>query len=171
MNKDEIEANLKILQNNRLKVSESSGIAVDVEIRMRILLELDSDLREELERQINAKKIKNKNYWDCNLVFIESAIIKKYENKLKLAEIEILEKFRISRNKFLHGDFVDFMKEMCIEPTGRQIYSNGRRNILENCEIIEAIKSGERNQVFSKFNDLASKAFEIINELIRCNKK
>lgn len=166
MTPGEINAMLQNL-NNIPQLNEATGATVAVEVRMRLIGELDERVRDKLKEIVaNAKrKGKSDKYWDCDLSFLDDTIDVIFHDKLELIERQKIEKFRDLRNALLHGNFVDLMNLMNIPPTGRQI-SSGERNILESKEIKEAIVSINRNQGCQKILTHAKEVISILDKII-----
>jgi len=174
MTPGEIGAMLTNLNNIQLKLEAASGAAVAVEMRMRLIGQLSEPVRDKLKELVNVYKASNKlkktpsnKYWDCELSFLDQAIDEIFHDKLEPGERQKIEDFRPLRNKLLHADFVNLMKRMGIDPTGRQILSTaGNRNILDSADIKEAILSIDRNQGFEKFQTRAKGVSSILEKLI-----
>ena len=156
-----------ILPNNRLKLATAAGEAVDVEIRMRLIGQFSEQVRNKIQELVAKKKRKkSSDYWDCDLFFLEQAIIDVFRDKLESSKINTIEKFRILRNKLLHADFVGLMEELGIEPTSQEIFKHGKRGIVMNKDIKEALLSVERNQGFKTFEMLARETSSILDKLL-----
>ncbi len=90
MTPGEIGAMLTNLNNIQLKLEAASGVAVAVEMRMRLIGQLCEPVRDKLKELVNAYKASNKlkktpsnNYWDCELSFLDQAIDEIFHDKLE----------------------------------------------------------------------------------------
>ncbi|MDR3647028.1 MAG: hypothetical protein P4L22_05815 [Candidatus Babeliales bacterium] len=157
--------------NIQLSFNEAAGLAIGVELKIRLMAELYQPLQKELKnviKQDEAKKgykIKNKNYWNCDLEYLESAIILIFNNKLDQQEIAKFEAFRQLRNKFLHADFVSFMKLLGVTPQGKKLIQDGYKDILKKSDIKEAVLSLD-NKLCRKFQIMGNEVIEILDKLI-----
>lgn len=165
MTPGEINAMLSNINSTQLSLDEAAGKAVLVETRMRLIGELSQTVQSSSKTLVTQSKRKGKSsdYWNCDLSFLDDALDIVFQTQLDAIERQKVAGFRSKRNASLHGDFVSLMELMGISPTGRQI-TDGKRNLLENRDIKEAILSiaSTRNQGFQKFRSQAS---EIINTL------
>lgn len=176
ISKTEIEILVSCISNIEGQLEQACGAAVAVEMRMRLIGQFSQPIRERIKELIKEWKIKNpqsKNkpsdkYWNCDLCFLDQAIVDIFQDSLDPIEFQTLLEFRDLRNKLLHGDFVGLMKALKILPTGRQILSaEGDRNILASEDIAEAIKSVERNQGLSKIRTKANEAITVLDKILR----
>ncbi len=171
MRTGELSAMLINIKNLQSHIDSSSGAAVAVELRMRLIGELCEKVRDELKKIVKeepkGKYKKSDKYWDCKLEFLDQAIDHVFYKKLNSTQQKTLLKFRPLRNKLLHANFIKLMILLDIAPTGRHILSgNGKRNILNQPDVKEAILSIERNGGFKNFLNLANKVIGILEELI-----
>jgi hypothetical protein len=174
------------LGNIKLKLSEATGPAVGVELRMRITGELSDEVRKKIieirdKEEISTEEIectkckhiikRNKKkssakYLDCNLEYLEQAILEVFKNRLTQSQVESLETARKIRNKLLHGDFVKLMNQLNIEPLGREIMKDGYK-ALKATEMSEAIISVDKNGGLERCRSYSNEASEILDNIIR----
>ncbi len=167
MTPGEITTMLNNINSIQLSLDEASGSAVMVETRMRLIGELNQQVRNKIKELVVHSKRKGKSteYWDCELSYLDDAIDAVFQGQLEPLERNKIQQFRGQRNALLHGNFVDLMELMDMPPTGRH-FSNKGRNILENKDIKEAILSISRNQGFQKFLIQAKEVVVILDKLI-----
>lgn len=162
---------IKNLDNTKIKLSESCGPAILVEIRMRLIGQFSKNLREKLielynKNRDNKRRYHTDKYWDCNLVGLTESIIEVYRQKLEKIEINDIEKFREWRNKFFHGDYItNLVNFIGIEATGREILKNGRNN-LEPSNIKDAIINISNNSASKEFEILSNRINSTLDEKI-----
>ncbi len=181
MTKGGVNAMLQCFDKIQSKLNESCGLSVAIELRMRLIGQLFTKVREKLitlvdeEHQTRLKKNskakkKGAKFWNCKLQFLDQAIEALFLNNLEKSEGDKVKKFRGLRNKLLHADFIGFMEILGIEPTGRIIQRNNPtgRNIVKKGDIVESVKSVEsqRNQGLSKFIIQAHSILEILDNII-----
>lgn len=84
-----------------------------VELRMRLTGELSHPVRQKLidlvdifKKNNPKKKHISDNYWNCDLSYLDDAIVEVFKNQLDIIELQKLDGFRKLRNKLLHADFV-----------------------------------------------------------------
>jgi hypothetical protein len=70
------------------------------------------------------------------------------------------------RGKFLHGNFIELMEVMDIEPISRQLISMGKWKRLEPGQIYESLLSMKNNEVFAKLRRYSIDITQVINTLI-----
>jgi len=141
------------LGNIQLKLDESAGAALSVEVRMRLIAELNQQVRSKiaelveeehkkrLKKNANAQK-KDENYWECNLCFLNEAICIVFQDQLSDENVKKLKRYAPFRNKIMHGDFVGLMDKLGLILPGRKILSiAGDREALKKAEIKESIVS------------------------------
>ena len=177
MKPGEITSMLNNFGHAQLHLNEAAGYAVMVEVRMRLIGQLCEEVRNALVEVVDKymqdnPKCKRKpkvNYWECDLQFLDDAIDQVFAEKLTSKKRQQIDEFRGLRNKLLHGDFVNLMVLMGIVPTGRVLDPNGKRNVLEEKDLREAILSigSERNQGFKKIREKAENVISILDELLR----
>ena len=154
MTQGEIGAMIGTIQNIEDKLNQAAGVAVAVELRMRLIGELSEPVRSKLQELMRANRIKtNQEYWQCNLKYLEQAIFFVFSNNLNPKDLEVLESFRKLRNKLLHADFVGLMLELKMHPAGRE------------ADIREAIMSIDK-QGLGDFEAQAKEVVSILDKLI-----
>ncbi len=159
----------QILANNELKLSEVAGPCAMVEIKMRILVAVNESLQSKVKEAIKNKKDE---YWNCNLSLVDKNILAVFSDALTSQEKNKLKNFRDKRNKLMHADFVQLMKLMEVDTVGREILPNGKRNILKNHDLLEAMQSFLiRNIGFNEFKTEANEVNLILDKLIRLAEK
>lgn len=163
--------------NSQLQLQECGGAAVVVETLMRMVAEqskeVQAKIKEYVEQDVEKKIKDNKkkpreikdDYWNCDFQYIEKAIIDVFNDKLKPDERSSLLLFRQIRNKLVHGDFVGLMKKMNIHPESREILRGGGRGLLEEQNIIEAIKVMDARGLFNKVKNCIAETKDIIEKI------
>lgn len=146
----EIGAMISNINNIQVVLNSAAGAALMVELRMRLIGELSQSVRDKLIVLVDIFKKnhpKKKNvldtYWNCDLSYLDDAIVEVFKYQLDNVQLKKLDGFRKLRNKLLHADFVGLMEELGIPPTGRQILDpmNDKRNLLTSANIKESILS------------------------------
>lgn len=165
-----IHAELSVLNEINLKLSDAAGTTVKAEFYMRLIGQFSLKVRTALIDIISKpppKARKSSNYSNCNLQYLDEAIEQVFQSSLSQEEIEKLSNFRKLRNKLLHADFVGLMNALKIEPTGREIKRDGSRNLLDESNFLEAAKSINRNNGLNQVRMAASSVCEILERIIR----
>ena len=146
----EIGAMISNINNVQVALNSAAGAALMVELRMRLIGELSQPVRDKLLDLVDTfkksnpkKKHVSDNYWNCDLAYLDDAIVEVFKNQLDNIQLQKLDGFRKLRNKLLHADFVGLMEELGIPPTGRQILDpiNDKRNLLTSANIKESVLS------------------------------
>lgn len=164
MNNSEIAAMIRSIRNNYVGLGEVAGPVILVEFYMRLLAQLSKPLQKKIKELQQEKASRNiKEYWECNLEFIDRAIDHVFGEELGSDDRKKLKRFRKLRNKMVHADFVGLMSELNIRPTDREIIKSGERNIVHQSDMMEAIKRIENNNGFSKFRLATDEIIEIFN--------
>jgi hypothetical protein len=146
-----------VLKNIQIQLGEAAGLIVAAEFKMRLIGELSTRVQGELKGKI---------FLDCNLELLEEAIIVVFPDEFDFRELQQFKVFRKIRNKFVHADFVELMEIMGIEPTGREVFRDGKRNILERVNLKEVILSIERNNVLSKLRTMVNEVIILLDKII-----
>lgn len=176
ISKAEIESLLSYMKNIEVKLQEACGATVAVELRMRLIGQFSQTVRDKIKELIKAWKLKNPQskkkpsdkYWNCDLCFLDQAIVDVFQSSLSPIEYQTLLEFRDLRNSLLHADFVALMTSLKILPTGRQVLSiKGDRNILSSEDIEEAIKSVDRNQGLATIRNKANEVIVMLDNILR----
>lgn len=146
MRAGDIGAMISNINNIQIALSSAAGAALMVELRMRLIGEHSQTVRDKLIDIVAAttkKKNTSNNYWNCDLSYLDDAIVEVFKDQLDSVELQKLDGFRKLRNKLLHADFVGLMQELGISPTGRQILDpmNDKRNLLTSANIKESVLS------------------------------
>lgn len=173
----DIGAMISNINNISVALNSAAGAALMVELRMRLIGELSQTVRDKLIDLVanvknNNPKKKNisDNYWNCDLSFLDDAIVEAFKNQLEDVELQRIDGFRKLRNKLLHADFVGLMEELGISPTGRQILDpiNDKRNLLTSANIKEAILSvsSSRTRGLQTVERAANEVILILDKLI-----
>lgn len=172
--KSEVEQLIICMKNIEPSVQAASGLAVAVEMRMRLIGQFSDLVRKKLVTLVKHGKVqipkgrKSSSYLKCDLQFLDKALADVFSKELSSSEHADLLEFRDLRNDLLHAKFVDLMKGLDIKPTGREIIVPSRdRNILASNDIEEAFKSIETNQGFQKFCEKAKNVIRILDDILR----
>jgi hypothetical protein len=152
------------------ELGEAGGLFLSIEPLMRYLAEINKGIADIIEQLIKADKpFKNKrqlNYWDCDPKYLIEAIVAAPGSQLSSVEIGQLRKYLPMRGKFLHGNFIELMEVMGIEPISRQLISVGKWKKLEPGQIYESLLSMKKNEVFAKLRLYSTETIWVINDLI-----
>jgi len=152
-----VESLITVLHNIQLKIDAAAGAATALELRLRIIAQLEIKVRDELR-----KKTK-KSYHKTELEHLISAILDVFQDKLDATEQEIIRKCRPPRNKTTHGSFAELMIELIGEAPGRQLDNRTlKRMPLEEDDIIEGALCIERNGGLDEFSRRARLAVSIL---------
>lgn len=131
-----IEPLISILNNIQSKINYAAGAATALELRFRIIAQLEPKVQKELRKP----------YHKVELIDLIEAILKIFRGNLNLEDQEKIKNCRLLRNKTSHGSMVELMFNLGIEPTGREIDPRtGKRNVLNEEDLIEGVKSIIRN--------------------------
>jgi len=165
-----IHSKLHNIKTLTLEWGEAGAVFLAIEPLMRYLAEIDKGIAGRIQKLIKAEKsFKNKlyfHYWDCDPKYLIEAIEEECGSQLSNAEIEQLKKYPLLRGKFLHGNFIELMEIMDIEPTSRQLISVGKCRRLEPGQIYESLLSMKNNEVFAKLRKYSAEITQLINDLI-----
>lgn len=153
-----------------LEWGEAGGVFLSIEPLMRYLAEIDKGIGDKIQKLIKSdKSFKNKlyvHYWDCDPKYLIEAIEDEFESQLSSTEIEQLKKYPLLRGKFLHGNFIELMEIMDIEPISRKLISVGKWKRLEPGQIYESFLSMKKNEVFAKLRRYSLEITQVINNII-----
>jgi len=165
-----IHTKLHNIRTLTLEWGEAGGLFLSIEPLMRYLAEINKGIADKIEQLIKAdKSFKNKlyvHYWDCDPKYLIEAIEAEFGPQLSSAEMEQLKKYPPMRGKFLHGNFIELMEVMGIEPISQQLISVGKWKRLEPGQIYESLLSMKKNEVFAKLRRYSIEITQVINDLI-----
>lgn len=136
---------------------------------MRYIAEIHKSMRDKVAELIkNDKSTKNNkyiHYWNCNPKYLVGAIEVEFGNNIDPETLAQIRKYPDLRDKFLHGNFIELMEIMGIEPSSRLQISPGKRKRLEPGEMYESFLSMERNDVFGKLRRYSLSVKQALNKL------
>lgn len=165
-------AMLNNINNLILEWGEAGGLFLSIEPFMRFIAEVHAPFRDKIADLIKQAKKKPQftNYWDCDPIFLTNAIKTIFGKEMKPDELKLISKFPSLRGKFLHGNFIELMEVLEIEPTSRRILPHmgpGKRKRLEPGEIYESFLSMKNNAVFDSLRKYSSTVTEKLKCIIR----
>lgn len=105
-------------------------------------------------------------YWNCDLDDLLYAIKISYASELKKEEVNLLEKFQMLRNRYLHANFVKSLECLNLSKGGRYI-EKGKRVSLKYREVGESIKALFNNNAINEIRKVTFSAEEILDKVIR----
>jgi hypothetical protein len=151
-----------ILNEIQSKVDEAVGAATALEMRLRLIAELEPMVQTELKTKTS------KLYYKADLFHLIYAVINVFSNQLTQSESSKIDIFRESRNKAVHGSLVELMLKLGITPTGRDMVDphTKTRNILSEGDLVEGVKSIARNQGLETFTRQAREVIKILEDNI-----
>lgn len=156
-----IEALIQILNNIRLKSDAAAGAATALELRLRIIAELEPNVQIALKRQ------KKPPYFKADLIDLIDAVIEVFQDKLDPMSQDKIKSCRPPRNKVAHGSFAELMIELNGEALGRDLDGRtGKYNPIEKGDIVEGVICIERNRGLESFTLRANEAIEILEQKI-----
>lgn len=158
-----IEPLISILHNIQLKIDTAAGAATALELRLRIIAQLDIKVREELKTQQKQRKKRCKAFHHADLEDLISAVLETYKDKIDEDEKGIIESCRLPRNKATHGSFAELMIQLTGKAPGRQIDHRTLKPMpLDEDDIIEGAVCIERNRGLDEFSKRARIAASIL---------
>lgn len=110
-----IEPLISSLHNIQSKIDNSAGAAAVLELRLRIIAQLESEVQDELATKTS------KSFYEATLNNIIEAVLKVFQNELDSTDQNIIRNCRVPRNKLIHASFVEFMIKINGEALGREI--------------------------------------------------
>ncbi|MFA6118636.1 MAG: hypothetical protein WCT85_01670 [Parachlamydiales bacterium] len=156
-----IEPLICTLNNIQSKIDTAAGAATALEIRLRIIAQLEPKVQIELKNR--TKKL----YYKADLIHLIDAVIETFQDKLDLNDQAKIKSCRLPRHKTSHGSFAELMIELTGEVLGREIDPHTRkRKPLEKNDIIEGAVCIERNHGLEEFSKRAKEAIEILERKI-----
>lgn len=162
-----IEPLISILHNIQLKIDAAAGAATALELRLRIIAQLDVSIREELKNQQKLRKKRPKDFHQADLEDLIAAVIEIYKNKIDDDERRIIESCRLPRNKAAHASFAELMIQLTGEAPGRQLDHRTLKPMpLDEDDIIEGAVCIERNRGLDEFSKRARIAVSILEEKV-----
>jgi len=162
-----IEGLISILHNIQLKIDAAAGAATAVELRLRIIAQLEVKVREELKIQQKSRKKRDKAFHQADLEDLISAVLEIYKDKIDADERKIIESCRLPRNKAAHASFAELMIQLTGEAPGRQLDHRTLKPMpLDEEDIIEGAICIERNRGLDEFAKRARIAVSILESKI-----
>ncbi|NGX34817.1 MAG: hypothetical protein K1060chlam1_01174 [Candidatus Anoxychlamydiales bacterium] len=148
------------LNNIQSKIDVATGAATALELRLRIIAQLEPKMQVELKKQ-------KTNYADASLQDLIDALLKVFQDKLNSGDLHKINNIRYPRNKTSHANFVQLMINLNGEALGREINPRtGKREPLGNKDIIEGAICIDSSQALVKFSQRANKVIEILENKI-----
>jgi hypothetical protein len=157
-----IEGLICVLNNIQAKINAASGAATALELRLRIIGQLEPKVQAVL------KKNKKPSYHKADLVDLIDAVLEVFQDKLDLEEQKKIKNCRHPRNKAIHGSFAELMFELTGESPGREIDTRiGKRKSLTADNIVEGVLSIDRNRGLENFTQRAKEVIQILEKILR----
>lgn len=158
-----IEPLISILHNIQLKIDAAAGAATALELRLRIIAQLDKSVREELKNQQKLRKKRSKAFHQADLEDLIAAVIEVYKDKIDDDERRTIESCRLPRNKAAHASFAELMIQLTGAAPGRQLDHRTLKPMpLDEDDIIEGAVCIERNRGLDEFSKRARIAVSIL---------
>jgi hypothetical protein len=163
-----ITTELHIMKTLTLKWGEAAGVFLSIEVLMRYLAEIHGPLRDKIDQLIKEKK-KDRfiHYWDCNPEFLTCAIVAIFGQALTVGEKDLISKFPSIRGKFNHGNFIELIKIMGVQPRSRTQTSPSTWKELESGKIYESVYAMERLHIFEKLRQYSEEVREALTKIIQ----
>jgi hypothetical protein len=152
---------ISILHNIQCKIDAASGAATALELRLRIIAQLEPDV------QLELKNKKKPRYHKADLIDLIEAVLKVFQDKLTPEERLKIESCRPPRNKVTHASFAELMIKLSGEAPSRVIdpHTLKHKALLED-DIIEGALCIERNRGLEIFCVQAREAIAILERKI-----
>ncbi len=156
-----IEPLISTLHNIQSKIDDAAGALIALELRLRIIAQLEPKVQEEL------KKKTSDFFYEANLSYLITAVLEVFQEKLDPAEQELIKSCRMPRNKLAHASFVEFLIELNGEAEGRVIDpKTGKKNSLEKHDLVEGAKCIERGSGLPQFSSKVKITIQILESKI-----
>ncbi len=156
-----IGALIQTLKNIQPKIDTAAGAATALELRLRVIAQLEPKV------QIALGKKANSQYHKGPLSYLIDVILEVFQDRLDPADQEKIKICRLPRNKVIHGSFAELMIELNGEALGREIDPRtGKHRPLEKIDIIEAAISIDHTQGLEDFSRRANEAIDILERKI-----
>lgn len=159
------------------QLNKAAGTAVAIEMRMRLIGQFSSRVRDLLKDLVSIHNTehpdyeeKTDKYWKCDLCFLDQAIEKSFRTQLNEQEQKALLKFRNLRNGLLHANFIKVMECLDISTKSRKALSsntNNDKDLIERKDIEEAVKAINTHQGFQQFLARANVVISILDRLLK----
>jgi hypothetical protein len=148
---------ISILHNIQLKIDAAAGAATALELRLRIIAQLDERVQEELKNKTK------KAYHKAELEHLIDAILIMFQNELEANEKDIISNSRIPRNKATHASFAELMIVLAGEAPGRQLDNRTLKPLpLDEDDVVKGAICIERNRGLDEFAKRARIAVSIL---------
>lgn len=158
-----IEPLILILHDIQPKIDAAAGAATALELRLRIIAQLDKSVREELENQQKLRKKRFKAFHQADLEDLIAAVIEVYKDKIDDDERRTIESCRLPRNKASHASLAELMIQLTGAAPGRQLDHRTLKPMpLDENDIIEGAVCIERNRGLDEFSKRARIAVSIL---------
>lgn len=158
--------------NIMLKWSEAAGPFLSIEPLMRFFAEQHIPYREKVVDLIKSAKKKPQfpNYWDCDPTYLTDAVKALYGKNMSADELDKISKFPAMRGKFLHGNFIELMEIMGIDPLSprmSQHMGQFKKDRLKDGEIYDSFLSMDNNRVFESLRQYSEGVRTTLMNIIR----
>ncbi|MGE3921070.1 MAG: hypothetical protein AB7F64_09120 [Gammaproteobacteria bacterium] len=152
-----IEPLISILHNIQSKIDFATGAATALELRLRIIAQLDDRVQKELKRKTK------KAYHKAELEHLIDSVLIVFQNELEIHEKDIISNCRIPRNKTTHASFAELMITLVGYASSRQLDNHSLKPLpLNEDDIVEGAVCIERNGGLDEFAKRARIAVSIL---------
>jgi len=152
---------ISILHNIQMKIDAAAGAATALELRLRVIAQLDSRVKDALKQK--TKKL----FYRAELEQLIEAVLTVFHDKLDAVEQEKLRKCRPPRNKTTHASFAELMIALNGEAPGREIDPDTLKpKLLDEDDVIEGAICIERNRGLDDFAKIAREVVLILEQKI-----
>lgn len=156
-----IEPLISTLHNIQLKIDSAAGAATALELRLRIIAQLEPKVQEILKTKTK------ESFYRVKLEHLIAAVLHVFKDKLNSAEYDAIIECRIPRNKLIHASLVELMIKLNEEALGREIDpQTGKGKPLREDDLVEGAKLIERSRGLDIFSQRARVAIEILERKI-----
>lgn len=156
-----IEPLISTLHNIQCKIDSAAGAATALELRLRIISQLEPKVQDEL------KKKTKKPFYKAELEHLISAVLEVFKGQLDLIEHDAIINCRPPRNKLIHASLVELMIKLSGEALGREIDPRtGKGKPLTEDDLVEGAKCIERGRGLDIFSQRAREAVSILERKI-----
>lgn len=156
-----IEPLISTLHNIQLKIDSAAGAATALELRLRIIAQLENKVQIELKRKTK------KPFYKAELEHLIFAVLEVFKEKLDPTEHNAIIRCRPPRNKLIHASLVELMINLNGEALGREVDPNtGKGKPLAEDDLVEGAKCIERSRGLDIFSQRAREAVVILETKI-----
>ena len=156
-----IEPLILTLHNIQSKIDTAAGAATALELRLRIIAQLETKVQDEL------KKKTKKPFYKAELEHLIFAVLEVFKDKLEPIEHDAIINCRPPRNKLIHASLVELIIKLNGEALGREIEPRtGKGKPLTEDDLVEGAKCIERGRGLDIFSQRAREAVSILERKI-----